>query len=251
MKKITIALLLLLSPVLAWSQLSCDGAVQLTDGYTEMGITTPGTGSGPGSWVTSATLCGTAGQYHHNCFTSVGDDYVFSYTTGATAGETVAFTIRTNINYIGLLAFTGCNGTVFNGCVDWKYAPTQNTTMTVTASNLPANQTVYFGVGIWSTPNNLAFDVMSFTVTHPTGSTQEQGKNGFSVFPNPVNDILKLSYSSPIETVEVYNMLGQQVMRKEFNENEVMLDVQQLPAGNYTVKAKSGGAVTTEKIVKI
>jgi len=248
MKKIT--LLLLLISVTSWAQLSCVGAVPLTNGFTAPGIITPGAGAGsPGTWVTSATLCGTAGQFHHNCFTSVGDDYVFSYTTGATVGESVSFTIVTGINYIGLMAFTGCNGTVLNGCKDWKYAPTLGTTMTVTATALEANQTIYFAVGIWSLPNNLAFSVTNFTVT-PALSTDEFNKEQIKIYPNPVKEVLNLSYDQKISDVAIYNLIGQRVLAKSIDATETQIDLSSLSSGNYILKANVDGTIKNNKIIK-
>lgn len=250
MKKIFTILLVLVTVVVS-AQLSCTSAIPITNGYTNMGISTPGTGGAPGSWVTSATLCGTAGQYHHNCYTSVGDDYVFSYTTGAVAGETISFTIKTNINYIGLVAFTNCTGTSFSGCLDWRYAPTNGTTMTVTAPNLPANQTVYFGVGIWSTPNNLMFDVTDFTVTAAPASVAENSIDGLKVYPNPVKDLLKLEAQDVIDSVEIYNLAGQKVKSVTGSGRlEENVDVSSLASGVYSVKILSAGEEAAQKIVK-
>ncbi len=248
MKNFTLILLFISS--CAYSQLSCVGAVQLTNGYTASGITTPGAGAGsPGTWVTAATLCGTAGQYHHNCYTSVGDDYVFSYTTGATAGESVSFTIVTDINYIGLMAFTGCNGTVLNGCLDWKYAPTLGTTMTVTATALEANQTIYFAVGIWSTPDNLAFNVTNFTVTPPL-SVEEFNEKQITAYPNPVKGMLNLSYDQKISDIAIYNLIGQEVLTKSIDAAESQVDLSGLSTGNYILKANVDGTIKNMKIVK-
>jgi hypothetical protein len=250
MKKITLFLLLFVS-FYSWAQLSCTGALAITNGYTSPLINTPGLGAGsPGTWVTSATLCGTAGQYHHNCYTSVGDDYVFSYTAGAVAGESVSFTILTNNNYIGLVAFTGCNGTVISGCQDWRYAPSSGTTMTVTASNLAANQTIYFGVGIWSTPNNLSFTVTNFTVTQAPLSADQFAKKELVAYPNPVKDILNLAYDEMISDVEIYNIVGQQVFKKAINLSETQIDISSLSKGNYILKANVAGVVKNMKIIK-
>ncbi|WP_296149794.1 T9SS type A sorting domain-containing protein [uncultured Flavobacterium sp.] len=248
MKKITLLLLFISS--YSWAQLSCAGAVPLTNGFTASGITTPGAGAGsPGTWVTAATLCGTAGQYHHNCFTSIGDDYVFSYTTGAVAGESVSFTIVTGINYIGLMAFTGCNGTVLDGCKDWRYSPSSGATMTVTATALEANQTVYFAVGIWSTPNNLAFNVTNFTVT-PALSTDEFNKKQITAYPNPVKNALHLSYDQKISNVAIYNLIGQQVLEKSIDSTESEIDLSSLSSGNYILKANVDGTIKSMKIIK-
>ena len=52
------------------------------------------------------------------------------------------------------------------------------------------------------------------------------------VYPNPVKDILNITFDSPITTVAIYNMLGQQVMAKMFNSNGATIDVAALAVRN-------------------
>ncbi|REC63488.1 hypothetical protein DRF65_05160 [Chryseobacterium pennae] len=244
----------------AFAQFSCSGAVPITNGYTASGITTPGTGAGsPEAWVTLAPTCSggystsqpTSTQSHHQVFTTAGDDYVFSYTTGPVAGESVSFEILTHQPYMGLMAFTECNGTELSGCQTGAYSPSTNATLRVTANNLPANQTVYFGVGIWSTPNNLNFDVTNFTVT-PSSlglNETEMKKNSLEVYPNPVQDILNFSNLKGNADVTVFNMQGQKVMEKHIKADETM-NVSELISGTYMVNVINNNNKKTFKVLK-
>lgn len=72
----------------------------------------------------------------------------------------------------------------------------------------------------------------------------------FSYFPNPVKDVLTITYSSDINSVAVFNMLGQQVMAKEPNTAETKLDMSVLSDGTYIVTVTSGTMVKTVKVVK-
>lgn len=70
------------------------------------------------------------------------------------------------------------------------------------------------------------------------------------VYPNPVKDILNVTFDSAITTVAIYNMLGQKVMAKMFNSNEATIDVAALAAGTYFVKVQADTKVKTLKIIK-
>jgi hypothetical protein len=74
--------------------------------------------------------------------------------------------------------------------------------------------------------------------------------NTFSYYPNPVKDVLNLSYDKEITSVAVFNLLGQQVMTNTPNANEVKLDMSILSDGTYLVSVTAGDTVKTIKIVK-
>lgn len=68
--------------------------------------------------------------------------------------------------------------------------------------------------------------------------------------PNPVRDVLNLSSTNDISSVEVYNMLGQQVLVKTINAAQSQLDMSQLNSGTYMVKVVSDSQQKTLKVVK-
>lgn len=72
-------------------------------------------------------------------------------------------------------------------------------------------------------------------------------KNNFSVFPNPVNDILNIQMDSDIKNIEVFSLQGQLVMQstlKSFSLNS-------LNHGVYLVKITDvNGVIVTQKIIK-
>ncbi|WP_395058599.1 T9SS type A sorting domain-containing protein [Flavobacterium sp.] len=74
--------------------------------------------------------------------------------------------------------------------------------------------------------------------------------NGFSAYPNPVKDVLNLSYTKDISNVSVHNLLGQKVMTKIINATETKLDMSNLSNGAYLVKVTVDGLVKTIKVVK-
>ncbi|ESU26468.1 hypothetical protein FLJC2902T_24370 [Flavobacterium limnosediminis JC2902] len=72
----------------------------------------------------------------------------------------------------------------------------------------------------------------------------------FKAYPNPVKDVLNLSYSSEISSVEVYNMLGQNVLTKTLNVAQGQIDMSNLNSGNYIVKVTADGLTKTIKVIK-
>ncbi len=96
--------------------------------------------------------------------------------------------------------------------------------------------------GCESEPFAVTVDIILGAEDFATGS--------FTYHPNPVNDVLNLSYTNVIESVEVYNIVGQKVAEKYGNQNEMTVNMTELSAGTYLVKVTSEGASKTIKVVK-
>ncbi|RZL19436.1 MAG: T9SS type A sorting domain-containing protein [Pedobacter sp.] len=69
-------------------------------------------------------------------------------------------------------------------------------------------------------------------------------------YPNPVTDVLTVTYSSAIENVEIFNVLGQKVYQKAHNSQEVKIDMSSLATGNYIVNVMANGLVKNIKVIK-
>jgi len=73
----------------------------------------------------------------------------------------------------------------------------------------------------------------------------------FKSYPNPVADVLNVSYTKNITGVTVFNMLGQQVLSQSVNATTGKIDVSSLNGGTYIVKVASGSETKTIKIIKM
>ncbi|RZJ64884.1 MAG: T9SS type A sorting domain-containing protein [Flavobacterium sp.] len=82
------------------------------------------------------------------------------------------------------------------------------------------------------------------------GATGSFDSSSFTYYPNPVKDVLNVSYVSNISAVEVYNIVGQQVMVKTINGNEGQVDMSGLAAGTYMVKVTADSTSKTIKVIK-
>ena len=75
-------------------------------------------------------------------------------------------------------------------------------------------------------------------------------QNSFTVYPNPVKNLLHVDANQSISNVAVYNLLGQQVLFMNMNTNKGQLDVSHLATGTYLVKVTTADAVQTIKVIK-
>lgn len=80
--------------------------------------------------------------------------------------------------------------------------------------------------------------------------TDDQNLVGLKAYPNPVKDVLNISYNQDISSVEVLNLMGQNVITKTINNKETQIDMSNLASGTYFVKVTSDSKTKTIKILK-
>ena len=66
------------------------------------------------------------------------------------------------------------------------------------------------------------------------------------VYPNPTYSILNIGTQEKIETITIYNLLGQMVQQETTN----IFSVEQLPAGVYTLQIKTQNGMGTSRFIK-
>ncbi|MFP9098882.1 T9SS type A sorting domain-containing protein [Flavobacterium sp. RHBU_24] len=70
------------------------------------------------------------------------------------------------------------------------------------------------------------------------------------LYPNPAGDVLHISAATAIETVVVYNALGQQIINMQVNSNEAVVNVGALTSGIYSISTTGNGGTTVQKFIK-
>ena len=100
----------------------------------------------------------------------------------------------------------------------------------------------------WPTPfGSSGFDLDAVGVIHDLAhfDVPESGEEAVSVYPNPVRDLLSVKVEG-LQSVEVYNFVGQQVMVSK----ESLLDLSSLMEGIYFIRVVCEGGMITKQIVK-
>ncbi len=197
-----------------------------------------------------------------NCVTSQSAwAYGGSFTTAATACNepTQLFTDPESSTLVNI-AWTAptpapSNGYIYTySTVNDPFSPNaitgQTTETFAVLNNLTPNTTYYF----WVQSNcgaNRSDRASGGSFTTQTLSSGSFAKKNVKLYPNPVNDILNLSFDNEITTVTIYNLVGQEVITKAVNSNETSIEVAGLAAGTYLVKLTTPEGITLDtKMIK-
>ena len=233
--------------------------------YTQSGIYT-GLTSNCNTEMLDLTITGTSGT---TFFVNGCDSY-----TWAINGQTYSQT--------GFYPYLHTPG---NGCTDYYLNLTMNNTPTITGNStqsipstgtvgdivvLPSNVVWYlteadalsssnailnsFPITTSSTyyavANNGTCASTPFLVNVNLLSNQDFDTTNFSFYPNPTNVIVNIKYSKEISHITVTNLLGQQLVDKEFNSSEVQIDLSSFPTSAYFIKVIADGKEKVFKVIK-
>lgn len=146
----------------------------------------------------------------------------------------------------GMEVFSGnCNSLEQIECDD-NISPT-DVGSGITLTNRTPGQQIY--IRVWEISNE---NPRPFTISAWSNSltTPEFKANNFKAYPNPVHDVLNLSYEQIITNVRIYNVLGQNMASKEINDKNGSIDLSYLPAGPYLVQVNSDGISKSMTIIK-
>ncbi|SEQ10457.1 T9SS-dependent choice-of-anchor J family protein [Flavobacterium urocaniciphilum] len=116
----------------------------------------------------------------------------------------------------------------------------------ISVAALTPGNTYYVQVDRWGTATAGTFGIQ---VSEVLGSSTFDTSN-FVAYPNPVKDILNLSYNSAITKVSVVNLLGQEVLNNNVNGNDIQVNMSTLSAGAYIVNITADDIIHTIKVIK-
>ena len=158
-----------------------------------------------------------------------------SFVTSITAGNKVEF-IFENIN----LPFDNANN---DGYVAFKIKTKPTLVVGNTFSNTAS---IYFDYN---------FPIVTNTATTTIAALSVQDfefSNYFSVYPNPVHDVLHITSKGTIEisSINIYNTLGQLVLVIPNAKDSKTVDVSSLASGNYFIKINSDKGTSNTKFIK-
>lgn len=198
--------------------------------------------------VIATNLGGTAsaGVPNPSCSSYLGGDVWFSVVVPPSG----SITIETNtdddtITDTGLEVFTGnCGALVSNDCDD--DSGTGYFSM-LPLTGLTPGETLYLRIFSYGNDEIGTLRISAYDASLGNNSFDSAT---FSYYPNPVKNMLNLSYTENISNVAVFNLLGQEVMTKTVNANQSQIDMTALATGTYVVKVTADNQVKMIKVIK-
>jgi hypothetical protein len=163
-----------------------------------------------------------------------------------------SITIETNsdtgssITDTGMAVYSGvCGALVLIECDDDDSLDGAFSLITLTAQT--PGTLLY--VNAWEYGNDV-FGTFKISAYDASLSTSNFDNASFIAYPNPVKDVLNLSYSSEISSVSVINLLGQEVISKKIGNTSTQIDMATLTAGAYIVNVTLGDIIKSIKVIK-
>lgn len=139
-------------------------------------------------------------------------------------------------NSCAALAYISCSGDIGRG----------NNFSRVNLSGLTPGETIIARVwGYDGTQGTFKIGAYDASLAAPSFDI-----DSFKAYPNPVRDMLNLSYSQEMTDVSIFNLLGQRVIARTLNYSKAQIDLSDLSKGAYLVKVTVGDQVKTVRVLK-
>ncbi|WP_264522353.1 T9SS type A sorting domain-containing protein [Flavobacterium sp. N1994] len=147
-----------------------------------------------------------------------------------------------NAETVGLIAVIPSGPSII-----WHTAATGGT---VIPNNTPiVSGTTYYASQTISGCESTVRTAVTMTTGACLGNDEFEMK-ALKVYPNPTIDLLNISYNDSISKVEVFNIIGQQVLSVENSTNEIQIDMSRFASGTYLIKVSAADLFKTVKVIK-
>jgi hypothetical protein len=217
---------------------NCDSAIELTNG----GVFADNAVEGTNNAATNSN------PPTPGCASFLGGDVWYA----VIVPDSGSITIETNpdgtspITDTGLAVYTGdCASLVLVECDD-DDSSTGNFSL-ISLTNRTPGEVLFVNVWEYGNDTTGSFKISAYDASLSNDSFDA---SKFKFYPNPVKDVLNLSYTENITKVQVINLLGQEVKTVSINATQSQVDMSNLPKGTYLVKLTASDAVKTIKVIK-
>ncbi|MCG2420007.1 T9SS type A sorting domain-containing protein [Aequorivita sp. F47161] len=106
------------------------------------------------------------------------------------------------------------------------------------------------GVDFFSIDANNQYYLDDVVFESATSGVEDFAAGSFSVYPNPVKDVLTISTKTAVDNVTVYDVLGKVVLTQQPGVISPKVDMSGLASGAYMVQVTIGNATKTVKVLK-
>jgi hypothetical protein len=176
---------------------------------------------------------------------TAGTTYNISYRYGSAGSAAYTEKLKVHIGTAPAVASMSPTPLIDHPLVDNNVTP-----ITDNLEYTPETTGVYYvGFNCYSNTDQFYLFVDDIAVTTNLGTAGFNTGN-FSYYPNPVVDVLNLSYDKNIDSVTIYNLLGQAVIRTKVSAMNTQIDMRSLTKGSYFAEIRSGNAVEKVKVIK-
>lgn len=224
------------------------GCPPVNDECSNATVLTPGAVFGTNPLVgTNVFATASSGAPAPGCASYSGGDVWYQVTVPASGSITVETNNNSsNIADTGMAVYSGTCGSLSLVECDDDDSDDGNFSLISLSGRTPGEVLL---VRVWNYGGGTegTFQVSAYDASLSAGSFNN---SNFLIYPNPVKDMLNISYSSEISYVRVVNMLGQEVISRDINATSTQLDMSHLSAGAYLVTVSSGDALKTLKVIK-
>tara|TARA_B110001469_G_scaffold110809_1_gene112647 strand:+ start:330 stop:1181 length:852 start_codon:yes stop_codon:yes gene_type:complete len=83
-----------------------------------------------------------------------------------------------------------------------------------------------------------------------TARVKDENLVTLNMYPNPASDVLNISAQNTINTVEIFNVLGQKVINMQVENTSAKINVSNLNGGIYLINYEINNSTSTKKLVK-
>lgn len=140
---------------------------------------------------------------------------------------------------------------VFNGSKVIDLPTSGNFTVSATGAELTTGLIVQYGFAIIGLNANPADDWGNVVVAPLSLSSEDFNNTTFATYPNPTDRNWNIaSNNTTIDTIQVFNVLGKQVLSLKPNALNVEIDASALPSGLYFAKIGTALGTKSLKLVK-
>jgi len=159
-------------------------------------------------------------------------------------------------NYVGRALLGGFDGESGSVATTLNDGDTSSTTFTYDIPSTVDQNNINVIVLLIDSSDGSVVSALEKTISEILSVEENNVIDGITVYPNPVNDVLKINMKQSYGdyNVSIYDLLGRQVINKSYSDlngyNDLEIDMNSLSSGQYVVKLRNNENTYSTKILK-